>query len=140
MGKRLTLILLALLVAAPLAHANLGRSGLGTPPPFALEEDGSPSGIFTKIIFGDDSLSFDGTHVHVTTVPSDALDLAYLRLDFENADSAPTGTGFFKVSDSETRFYVEGIHIHTWEVTGVNFVFVDGNNFTFVDGNNFIFN
>ena len=64
----------------------------------------------------------------------------YLRLDFENATSVPTGTGFFKVSDSETRFYVEGIHIHTWEVTGINFVFVDGNNFTFVDGNNFIFN
>ncbi len=64
----------------------------------------------------------------------------YLRKDFENADSAPAGSGFYKVSDVETRLYVNGIHIHTWEVTGINFVFVDGNNFVFVDGNNFIFN
>ncbi len=41
----------------------------------------------------------------------------WLRLDFENADSAPTGTGFYKVSDTETRFYVNGTHVHTWTVT-----------------------
>ncbi|KKM83092.1 hypothetical protein LCGC14_1312820, partial [marine sediment metagenome] len=111
MGKRLTLVILALFIATPLLYATgLGSSGLGQPSPFALEEDGSPSGIFTKIIFADSSLSFDGTHVHVTTQPSDALDLVYLRLNFTNADSAPTATGFFRVSDTETRLYVAGVH------------------------------
>ncbi len=85
MGKRLAFVILALLIATPLLFASgLGSSGLGTPSPFALEEDGSPSGIFTKIIFADGSLAFDGTHVHVTTQPSDALDLVYLRLDTTN--------------------------------------------------------
>ncbi len=80
------------------------------------------------------------TKTALPVVTPTTAESTYLRLDFENADSAPTGTGFYKVSDSETRLYVAGTHIHTWIVTGNNFVFVDGNNFVFVDGNNFIFN
>lgn len=80
------------------------------------------------------------TNTALPVVTPTTAKATYLRLDFENADSAPSGTGFYKVSDSETRLYVDGTHIHTWKVTGVNFAFVDGNNFVFVDGNNFVFN
>ena len=105
------------------------------------EEDGSPSKFPWKIIVPNVSLTDngDGT-VALSYITPTVAESTYLRLDFENADSAPTGTGFYKVSDSETRLYVDGAHIHTWIVTGNNFVFVDGNNFIFVDGNNFIFN
>ena len=85
MQNRLLLFILVLFIAS-LAHADSGlggRGGLGTPPSVRVEEqDGSPSGLFTKIIFDNDTLTKDGSHVHVNTNP--ANDLRYLKLDASN--------------------------------------------------------
>ena len=68
MGKsKVIFILILTFLIGGTAYADIGRSGLGTPRVLAEEEDGSPSGIFRKLIFDNDVLNKDGAHVHVSS-------------------------------------------------------------------------
>jgi len=91
-----------------------GRGGLGTAPPFVLEYDGDKtastyssanegaSGVFTRLIYAPGSLYRDGTHVHVSTQPSDALDLAYWTTDTNQTGITGNKTGSFDLTTTGT--------------------------------------
>src|SRR3990167_3766959 len=68
MRNKTCLLLLVIFLALPsYADSGLGgRGGLGTPPPRIEEADRSPSSIFTKIIFDDDTVTMNGSHAHVS--------------------------------------------------------------------------
>lgn len=83
-SRRILCWALGVIVATLLTFPFVAEGGIGTPLPRIQEDDGSPKGVFTKLIFANDSLYRDGTHAHVSTRPSDALDLTYLKLDASN--------------------------------------------------------
>lgn len=69
--KYLAVILSILLAASPaLAQGGMGRTGaggIGVPPPRAQEEGSTHSRAFTKLIFDAGAITYNGSHVHVTT-------------------------------------------------------------------------
>ena len=130
--KKIPLLLLAFLFATSLCYAGFETDKLGIieggvdPEYDTYIQGGDQAGdvtytLPTALPGGAAFLKSSNTgtwtwdeNVYFTTTTGDAR---YLRLDFENADSVPIGTGFYKVSDTETMFYVNGTHVHTWTVT-----------------------
>ena len=134
--RKIAFVLLFCFICVPPCYARLGRgAGLGVPPLFVQEEDGSPRGRALKMIFPNGMLAFSGTHVHVHVTASIVLtDTSNFDTNLSSADDtiqkaldtldeAAGGTG-----DSVT---VNGAAIDTT----ANFIDRANNiNFTKVDG------
>lgn len=69
--KKYLAVILSLLLASPsFAQSGMGRTGaggIGVPPPRAQMQGQSHARAFTKLIFDDGALVYNGSHVHVTT-------------------------------------------------------------------------
>lgn len=89
MGIKRSLFVIAILALISNSHvfaSGLGRGdGLGVPPPRVQEEGSTHTRAFTKLIFDDGAVTYNGSHVHVSTSPtSPGLYNNYLHLAAPN--------------------------------------------------------